>query len=443
MRGVLAVLAGLGLATAAAANGPLEGIGPCGPIARRHEPIEMSAIRLRRLGGTRIDRIGMVAYRNGAAQPIPFQIDERKPGSGGMAMEGGRDPTIDDSPGVLDRDDLLVFMACDAGERAPGGTPPAAAGREIRLDDPVAGTTGWAYVVVADDPPRTDRRYVEYDVGQDRVIARGYRVGMVRALPADFSIGYVGPMTPNLLDGLRLRAEARLRPGLARWTVTERDGSHALVAWHAGPVRVVRRSRHKVDVGMGLELTAGMAQTYFYGEYVYGPGSMRLPISPGLLFSSITAMGGVDMQVPPGWRYVAPGAPAPGFAIDGHMDAAERGFDGHGAWFVLVGDRQAILVAITMSQNLKRTIPLSLTYVDDASRRAPPEVLPGSVPLVGISGRDGEKLKAGRYGFQLHIVGLPDYRPGDERRVLRQLARRLTADVTMPADLAVAPRRSR
>jgi hypothetical protein len=303
----------------------------------------------------------------------------------------------------------------------------------------VTGATGWAYVVVAERPPRTDRRYVDYDPANDRVIAHGYRVGMVRALPADFAVGYAGPMTPNLLDGLRLRAEATLRPGLASWTVSERDGSHALVSWHAGPVRVVRRSRHKVDVGMGLELTAGMATTFFYGEYVYGPGSMKLPISPGTLFSSITAMGGVDMAVPEGWRYVAPGAPSPGFAIDGRMDDAERRFDGHGAWFTLVGNRQAILVAVTMSENLRRTIPLSLAYVDDASRRAPPEVLPGSVPLVGISGRDGQKLEAGRYGFQLHIVGLPDYRPGAERVALRQLARRLTADVTMPADLAVAP----
>ena len=142
MRLLGAVLTTCWATALAAADVPLAGIGPCGPIARRHEPIEMSVIRLRRLGGTPIDRIGMVAYRDGKAQPIPFQVDERKPGKGGFAMDGGSEPTTDDRPGVLDPDDLLVFMACDAGERAPSGTPPAAAGREIRLDDPFDGSDG-------------------------------------------------------------------------------------------------------------------------------------------------------------------------------------------------------------------------------------------------------------------------------------------------------------
>ena len=94
---------------------------------------------------------------------------------------------------------------------------------------------------------------------------------------------------------------------------------------------------------------------------------------------------------------------------------------------------------MTMSENLSRTIPLSLVYIDDASRRAPPEVVPGSVPLVGISGRDGQKLEAGRYSFQLHIIGLPGYRPGDEEREIARLQTPLTADVTVPADLGAAP----
>jgi len=437
MRAALAFVCAL-WAASALADASLSRIGPCGPIARRHEAIELSAIRLRRLGGTPIDRLGVVAYRGGKAHPIPFQVDERVQG-GGFAMAGGKEPVQDDRPGILDPEDMLVFMACDAGERAPGGAPPAAIGREIRIDDPLDQSVGWAYVMVSDHPPRTDSRYVDYDASQDRVHAAGYRIGMAGALPIDFAVGLVGPMGPNILDGLRLRAEATVRTGLVHPVITERDGVHELLAWTAGPVRVVRRSRHKVDIGLGIRLAAGIAQTYFYGEHVYGPGSMKLPISPSIFFSDISAMGGADLQGLEGWHYVAPGAEAPGFTIDGHMDARERAFAGSGSWFALVGDRQAILTAITMSPNLRKAIPLSLVYEDDAARRAPPEVVPGSVPLVGIRGRDAQKLQAGRYGFQLRVLGLADYHAGDEQLELRRIEKPLTADVTMPADLGVAP----
>jgi hypothetical protein len=332
-----------------------------------------------------------------------------------------------------------VLGAWDAGERAPGGAPPASQGREIRIDDPLTHAVGWAYLVVADNPPHTDVRYVDYDAAHDSVLAARYRVGLVQALPADFAVGLSGPMGPNLMDGLRLRAEATLHTGLAHWSITEHDGKHELVAWTAGPVRVVRRSRHKVDIGLGVRLTAGLAHTFFYAEHVYAPGAMKLPISPSVFFRDITAMGGVDLQGLEGWHYVAPGVEPPGFKIDGHMDEQERAFQSNGHWFALVGRDQGILVAMTMSENLSRTIPLSLVYIDDASRRAPPEVIPGSVPLVGISGRDGQKLGAGRYTFQLHVIGLPGYRPGDEARELARLDAPLTAEVTVPADFAAAP----
>src|SRR5262249_42081577 len=94
--------------------------------------IELTAIRLRRLGGTPLARLGMVAYRRGVAVPIPFQIDER---IGSMiAMAGGPEPASDDRPGVLDPGGELVFMALHAGERAARGT--AVSGRPVARRPP-------------------------------------------------------------------------------------------------------------------------------------------------------------------------------------------------------------------------------------------------------------------------------------------------------------------
>lgn len=429
---VVALLAARG---AHAADEPVT-LGPCGPVARLHAVVELRAMQLRRLKGTPLARLGLVAWRDGVAVPIPFQIDERR--GGWMAMPNGPEPSGDDAPGTIEIDDVLVFMACDAGARAPAGTPPAAAGREIRIDDPQSGATAWAYLMVADDPPRTRRRYVDYEPRHDTVRTAGWRIGMIQALPEYLALGLGGPLGPNVLDGLRLRAEARLRGNLARFTLSERDGDHALVAWTAGPVRVVRRSRHEVQIGLGLHLAAGYAHTYFYALHAYGPGKLKLPFSPALLFNDIRAFAGADLHDLEGWRYLAEEVPAPGFPIDGTMDAAERAFRGAGSWFALTRPGAAVVVSLWLSDNLRAAIPLGLVHRDDAHTAAPPERVRGAAPFVGIEGREAQRLQAGRYEFALRVYAIPEWTPGAERRLLEEIDAPLRVHVTRPADLGAA-----
>src|SRR5262249_54441748 len=156
--------------------------------------------------------------------------------------------------------------------------------REIRVEDPVDHRTGFVYLVAADHPPVAPEAYVAYEPAGDLVRSARYRIGMVDALPSYFALATDGAVGPNLIDGLRLRAEATLRADLAHWKLNEQQGHHELIAWKVGPVRTVRRSRHQVVVGLGIHLTAGVANTYFYARHVYGPGSLKLPFSPGVLF---------------------------------------------------------------------------------------------------------------------------------------------------------------
>ena len=447
---LVALLARGGLAVAA--DAPVA-LGPCGPIARVYDALEVPATQLHHLGGTPLARLGLLAFRKGEAAPIPFQLDERRGRK--LALPGGPEPTADDKPGVLDADDLLVFMACDAGEQAsPAALARAlaeagadAVWRELRIEDPVEHTRGFVYLVSAAHPPASERRYVAYVPEGDLVESARYRIGLVNSLPTYFALATGASLGPNLIDGLRLRAEATLRADLAHWTLDEQHGRHELIAWKAGPVRVVRRSRHQVVIGLGIHLTAGIAHTYFYPQHVYGPGSLKLPFSPGILFRDISAYGGVDGRDLRGWRYFAPGTPPDGFAVDGHMDERERAFASSGEWFVLAHGSEALLFVTRMSENLRRAITLSLVYRDDASRPNPPEDVPGTVPLVGYRGRGIEKLPGGRYEFALRIYTLPGYRRGDERRLLAQLDAPLTAELTAegspppsePAARAAAP----
>jgi hypothetical protein len=292
------------------------------------------------------------------------------------------------------------------------------------------GSAGYVYFVVADAPPVTDKRYVVYDATHDLVRTAAYAVGMVNALPVHLALGVRGRAGPNLLDGARLRAEATLHASLAHWTLDEQRGRNALIAWRAGPVRIARRSRHWVKVGLGIELTAGLAHTYFHARHVYGPGSMKLPFSPGVFFREIRAFGGADFRDLRGWRFHAPGVPADGFRIDGRSDAAERAYGRAGGWFALAGRPGALFFAIRTSENLREAVPLRLVYRDDASRAAPPETVPGQVPLVGYEGRGVEKLPGGRYTFSLHVVALERWHAGDERTVLGGIDTPLVVEMT-------------
>jgi len=439
----LTVLLALGLATSLRAAEPVP-LGACGPLDRPYDVVQLLGGQLRRLGNVPIARLGLLAFRNGHPAPIPFQVDERTGGK--LALPEGPEPTHDDPANVLDPDDLVVFMACDVGEQGSASALEASlaatgltAWREVRIEDAFHHTAGFVYLINADHPPTTDRRYVAYEPRGDLVSAARYRVGLVHALPTYFALAEQGSPGPNLIDGLRLRAEATLRADLAHWTLNEQQGHHELIAWKVGPVRVIRRSRHQVDIGLGIRLTAGLAHTYFYAQRVFGPGSLKLPFSPGLFFKDIRAMGGADGRDLQGWHYYSVGTPMKGFLIDGHADAVESAFDARGDWFVLAGHDAGLFFATRLSENLARAIPLRLVYRDDAMRPYPPETIPGTVPLVGYEGRGVERLAAGRYTFELHVLIIGAYHPGDERRLIGEIDTPLTFAVTAAGPAGSTP----
>jgi hypothetical protein len=426
--------------SAATTRAELVPLPACGPITRRHDHVEVIGKTLRGLRRTPLSHFGLVAFRGDTATPIPFQIDERR---GRKVMVAG--PELDQAdhrPGEFDYDDGVVFMPCDAGDQpAPAVRDAyfeqvhATAWREIRIDDPLTGRQGYAYVVVAGPPPQAAARYVDYDP-RDVVRTARYEIGMEQALPARFFLASLGRR--NLLDGLRLRAEATWPANIARSTLTENDARHELQAWHAGPVRAVRRSGHDVHVALGIHVSAGVAYTYFYPLHIRGPGRLQLPISPGSVFRSVNAFAGVDMQGFEGWTYRGAGT-THAFAIDGQPNAEEAAFDGVGPWFLLTGEQEALLTVLRFSSNLSRALPLHLVYADDAARVRPPEHDPGSVPLVGYRVDAIETLPAGYYEFELAVFVLPDYRPGDERAVLDGFTTPLHVAVTAPTAPAAAP----
>ena len=89
---VLFVLAAARGSVAADAPVPL---GPCGPIERRHEAVEVRWTTLKRLGPVPLGHVGLVVFRDGRILPTPLQVDEREGRK--IAMAEGDEPSADAS----------------------------------------------------------------------------------------------------------------------------------------------------------------------------------------------------------------------------------------------------------------------------------------------------------------------------------------------------------
>ncbi len=172
-RGLLGVAAGacalLAVAAAAAST-----------LTRDRDPVVMQGQDLPALSGAEVDRVVAFAYSGGWIQ-IPVQIDERKLVDYGVVYDttpigilslAYADPdtyTGADSDPAFDDDDELVFMAADAGERAPAGSPApggvlANSGVELEITDPLDGGVGYVYLFVGNGSlsPDAGQDYVTY-----------------------------------------------------------------------------------------------------------------------------------------------------------------------------------------------------------------------------------------------------------------------------------------
>src|SRR5690349_4831174 len=88
-------------------------------LTRTEDWVTVTGAQLPRLKGKHKDRIRLYAQKNGALQPIAFQIDEKNAEGNYCFSEGPQDLIVKDADGgLVDDNDELVFMAKDSGDLA-------------------------------------------------------------------------------------------------------------------------------------------------------------------------------------------------------------------------------------------------------------------------------------------------------------------------------------
>ena len=407
------------LASAAGARGEIG-------VFRELEPVLVPGADLASLRGALIDRLGLFALAGGALVEIPFQIDERDP-DGNWVMTAGLEAGRDDDEERLDANDELVFMARDAGPRAPGSVasrrpPGVRATVEIEIADPVTGGSSFVYLRSFDrTAPRSPVDYVTADPATDSVEAQPYGLTFSTEVPVSWAFLTVkdlaGKAGGNLIDRIKLRASAMFIFGLIEWEVNEEQFQSVPIGYRDGAVRVLRRVENHVELGMGIESPRFHFDTVYYRNSIFLPSTLFVYMAPNLIMQDLQIRTYVDLRARylEGWTVHSHQNPDP-VTIDGSMSEAEHRLDlDDPDWLVVRQDEMAFVSRILVDPRLLDLgVRTHLLYLDDVDVPDPPEAEPGNGPSIGFHMTNFDDVPAGTYSIGAQIFLVNDYRPGLE-----------------------------
>jgi hypothetical protein len=376
---------------------------PCDATSLRFaEVVTLAGTELSPLHGSLVDHIGAVACDPRACRPIPVQIDERDP-SGAWVLDGGTPAGADQPPRIFDADDVLLFMASDAGESADADRLPAdALALEIIVFDPLSNTDRRVYVLrYPEVAPRSARRYVSYDPNADRFSGARVSTGFAGGVPAFMSIDG----GDNVLDRMKVRAAASLLWGWLRFTRDEDDLVTETVGWRAGPIRVLRMQTQGIHLGWGIRAPAFRSYTLFYRDFAELGVGLRLNRPATWFFGDILVEVVLDFRDLRGWRLQLPGRPWVVGVGETDADTRRALNRSEQASFVLIGPRLSLLHSFGFSDSLQ-SVRKRFIYRDDRTPD-PPEAALGQRPGVGYALELWDEVGPGEHSLTALSHALP------------------------------------
>jgi hypothetical protein len=344
------------------------------------------------LQGVRIDRLEVLAVRGGIAEPIPFQVDSVTDGS--YVLPDGPYASKK-TPEALSADDQIVIMVSDFGEQATRASDVPADAFEIRFAQPKGGPDRYVYIATVDKPRLSARRYVSYDATTATIETDHYRLGMPNGLPSDFAFqDRIGERRPNIINRFKVRLSTRVMH-LVRVSLSEDDIQTEVLAWKAGPVRVVRSLIHSLKLAPHLYLTLGR-NDFYYRDYSDDPVDMSLPWAARIFFGDTTARVDLDFNDLRGYELLWSQMAIPPVEIADVVaeDRLKRQPPGPISWIAIRGQGRSAIQALAPSPDL-RLLKTQLYFNDDPERPDPPGRPPGEHPGIGYTITGWEGLERG------------------------------------------------
>ena len=366
-------------------------------------------------------------FREGAAVPIPFQVDERDHRNH-WADDEGAQPVRDESPGIFDENDVVVFMNRDLGEKGdPAKLPPGAATwLQIRVG-PQDKPLGYAYLGSFDSPPPIPEDqpvYVRYDPAKDAVYADRYTVRFDAPLPTYLAlVRHQGETPANVLNAVRADGEVRILAGLFHFVRSEKDLQYSIQGYRNGPVRAIRSAKYWIRLPLGFK-ARGRVELLFYRDFVEARTQVNIRIPPRLVPADGHLTAFFDFRDFAGGHVLGPDG-LRDEPISGEMTEAKRKFARPPVrWSaLLLPSGQSILLAVRLGGSLQRLD--QRLYLEESTNPA------RGNPSFGFTLAGINRLDTGEQDLSVNAMVL-------DSTVLPQVAAAAGALLTMP-EVAVAP----
>ncbi|MDY6822525.1 MAG: hypothetical protein SWH68_01810 [Thermodesulfobacteriota bacterium] len=348
-----------------------------------------------------ISNYRLYAIKDGRMQPIPFQIDERHQ-NGEFVLTGGENPTTDEDEGIFDKNDELVFMARDTGDKLaaqdmlPDNIEAVA---ELEISDPVTGDTAWAYLIsfnFPQEPLETD--YVSYKPTHQTISTPYYAAGFNPdhpAAPSDYSfMKALNGSGEDFLDRAKIRVAMRSM-GITLHR-NEEDIKVKEIGYIDGPVRVVVYNQTTTPLFLGIPASSTKQYTYYYPMNADFGFAVSFPLKPGMFRVEIID----DFKDAIGWTFYNSNNPE-GLMIDGETGPADKNLDrSPWDWSVLSDGTHSFWSRWKTPEDC--TVAAAQYFNDDMTAEDELEDTPGESPGIGFDFKDGWKeLEEDRVEFRL------------------------------------------
>ncbi len=399
-------------------------------LSRVPDPVIMNGALARPMMNRPIANLRLYAFREGVFEPIRYQIDEVTE-RGDMVFTEGPLSNKELGNGTFDAQDLLIFMAKDAGDKVTKDAwrliEGHCSGLEIEITDPITLEKGWCYLMyfASKAPARSSLpAYVSFDYTNNTIESKYYAVKFLITPKEERSLVYesvcmkkeAGANEKNFIDRFKIRPKVKLLFGSMKINFDEEAVHSNVLAYKRGPVRVVRRLEQYVAIPpFNIKIVRIITDLTNYCMFYSSPLILNVPFQLDKLVSSAHIVLGTDYNENAIGGITANSENPKGFLIDGKMDQDEIAFNtSFPEWRLLHGEFGAFLNRLYIPKEALKDIVACGGYIDDMAKPDPPESYPGSIGNLFLF-IDLGKVKRGRYEMFMQESYLPHYKLGDER----------------------------